>query len=113
VVLALSPLLLRGEEQPVGLRIPPGTDTVVLELEGDPAALPRPGAPLEAPVKTVEGRPVWRGEARRATAGRRPSLLASAAIPATRLVPGDYLVTLSAPGAAGGELYSYFFRVRR
>lgn len=114
VVLALSPILLRGDERPIGLRIPPGTVTVVLELEGDPAALPRPGAKLEVSVKTVEGALVWRGEVRRAAArGSGSSPVASAAVPAARLVPGDYLVGLSARGSGGGKLYSYFFRVRR
>ncbi|PYQ14051.1 MAG: hypothetical protein DMF80_13425 [Acidobacteria bacterium] len=114
VVLALSPVLLRGEGQPAGLRIPPGTETVVLELEGDPAALPPSRATLEASVKTVEGEPVWRGEARRAAArGSGSSPVASAAVPAARLGPGDYLVSLSVRSTADGELYSYFFRVRR
>ena len=31
---------LRGQELPVPLRVPAATDTVVLELEGDPAILP-------------------------------------------------------------------------
>ena len=111
LVLALSPVLLRGQERPAGLRLPPGTDTVLLELEGDPASLPPSAIALEAVVKTVEGGPVWRGEARRVRDARRPSLLASARVPAARLVAGDYLLTLSARGTADGTLYSYFFRV--
>jgi hypothetical protein len=113
VVLALSPVLLRGEEPPVELQVPPEADTVVLELEGDPAILPRPASALEAVVKTVEGKQVWRGPARRAKDARRPSLLASAHVPAARLVAGDYLVTLSTRGTDDGTLHSYFFRVGR
>ena len=113
VVLALSPVLLRGEEQPVELRVPSEAGTVVLELEGDPANLPRPASALEATIKTVEGQEVWRGEARRAKDARRPSLLASAHVPASRLTAGDYLVTLSARGTGDGTVHSYFFRVGR
>jgi hypothetical protein len=113
VVLALSPVLLRGEEPPVELQVPPEADTVVLELEGDPAILPRPASALEAVVKTVEGKQVWRGPARRARDARRPSLLASAHVPAARLVAGDYLVTLFTRGTDDGTLHSYFFRVGR
>jgi hypothetical protein len=112
VVLALSPVLLRGEDRPVELRVPRDADTVVLELEGDPAILPRPARALEASIKTVEGKPVWRGEARRVSDARRPSLLATARVPAARLVPGDYLVTMSARGSED-TLHSYFFRAGR
>jgi hypothetical protein len=110
-VLALSPVLLRGQAPPTPLRIPDRTDTVVLELEGDRALLPPPTTPLQVVVKTVEGEEVWRGPARRADG--RHSLLASANVPAERLAPGDYLLTLSVRGAADGTLYSYFFRVGR
>jgi len=113
LVLALSPVLLRGQERPAQLRIPDGTGTVVLELEGDPALVPPSVSALEAVVKTVEGKPVWRGEARHVRGSGRPSLLASARVPAERLGPGDYLLTLSVRGAADGTLYSYFFRVGR
>jgi len=113
LVLALSPVLLRGQERPAQLRIPDGTDTVVLELEGDPALVPPSVSALQAIVKTVEGGPVWLGDARRMTDARRPSLLASAGVPAERLGPGDYLLTLSVRGPADGTLYSYFFRVGR
>jgi hypothetical protein len=112
VVLALSPVLLRGEEQPVELQLPPETDTVVLELEGDPALLPSASA-LRASIKTVEGKQVWRGQARRANDALRPSLLASAHVPAARLAAGDYLVTLSTRGTSDGTVHSYFFRVGR
>lgn len=113
LILALSPVLLRGQEGPTRPRIPAGTDTVVLELEGDPALLPPAAVALEVSVKSVGGAQVWRGEGRRASDARRPSLLASARVPAARLVPDDYLVALSARGSGEGALYSYFFRVGR
>jgi hypothetical protein len=113
VVLALSPVLLRGQARPAALRIPDRTDTVVLELEGDPALLPPPTSAFQVVVKTVEGAEIWRGEARRSRGGGRPSLLASADVPAEKLAPGDYLLTLSVRGTADGTLHSYFFRVGR
>ena len=111
LVLALSPVLLRGQERPAGLRIPAQTDTVGLELEGDPALLPPSTSALQVVVKTVEGEEVWRGEARHVRSAGRPSLLAAASVPAERLAPGDYLLTLSLRGAADEALYSYYFRV--
>jgi hypothetical protein len=107
VVVALSPVLLRGASGPVELRVPRRTAAVVLELEGDAAVLaPRPGATLGATIETVEGAPVWRGAAR-AVRGR-PPVLASVEVPADRLGTGDYLVTLS---RAEEVLYRYSFRV--
>ena len=107
IVVALSPVLLRGASGPVELRVPGRTAAVVLELEGDPAVLaPRPGATLGATIETVEGAPVWRGDAR-AVRGRSP-VLALVEVPAERLGTGDYLVTLS---RAEEVLYRYSFRV--
>jgi hypothetical protein len=111
-ILALSPVLLRGQEAPMRQLILMGTGTVVLELQGDPATLPPVTSALEVSVKTVGGAQVWRGEGRRMRDARRPSLLASAHVPAARLAPDDYLVALSARGGEG-TLYSYFFRVGR
>lgn len=110
---ALSPVLLRGQGRPAQLRIPAGIDAVVLELEGDPAIVPPSASALEAVLTTVEGEPVWRGEARRVRDTGRPSLLASVRVSARSLAAGDYLVTLSTRGTADGTLYSYFFRVGR
>ena len=112
VVLALSPVLLRGEARPAILRVPPDAQTAIFELEGDPAVLAGPSRPLAASIETVEGAPIWQGEAHRATARDRPSLLAVARVPTAGLAPGDYIVTLSAD-APGAVLYRYFVRVAR
>src|SRR6185503_17692856 len=95
VVLALAPVLLRGQGNPAELRVPPGTATVTLELEGDPAALPPGASRFEVVVQTVEGAHMWSGGARRRDDPARTSLLTSVEVPATRLPRGDYLVTLS------------------
>jgi hypothetical protein len=110
IVLALSPVLLRGQQEPASRRIPAGTETLVLELEGDPTVLPGSPAALVATLETVEGRVVWRGEARRAGAAAKPSLVATARVPAAELAPGDYLFALSTREGEG-TLYRYFFRV--
>lgn len=110
LVFALSPVLLRSQGGPKDLRVPPRTDAVVLELEGDPAAVPAGGARLSVVIDTVEGRRVWSGQIRRLGNADRPSVLASVPVPAARLGPGDYLLTLS---AGDQTLYRYFFRVRR
>jgi hypothetical protein len=107
IVVALSPVLLRGANGPVELRVARRTAAVVLELQGDPAVLaPRPGAALGATIETVEGASVWRGDARLVRG--RPPVLASVEVPADRLGTGDYLVTLS---RAEEVLYRYSFRV--
>ena len=76
----------------------------MLALQGDPAAVPT-GARLQVAIETVEGERVWTGPAHRAS-GR--SAVASAAVPAARLAPADYLATLS---AGGQVVHRYFFRV--
>jgi len=99
---ALAPTLLRGTGRTPELRLPPGTAEVVLQLGGDLG-----GAPglVAASVETVEGAAIWRGAARRSTA---PATAATVAVPAERLAPGDYLLTLT----VGGEpRHRYFFRV--
>ncbi|HVR71322.1 MAG TPA: hypothetical protein VMT87_10810 [Vicinamibacteria bacterium] len=108
VVVALSPVLLRGASGPVEVRVPRRTSAVVLELQGDPAVLgPRPGATLGATIETVEGATVWRGGAR-VRDPRRSTVVASVEVPAERLAPADYVVTLS---RAEEVLYRYSFRV--
>jgi hypothetical protein len=104
LVLALSPTHLRGESGPGEVRIAPAVDAVMLELQGDREAAPS-GARLHVAIETVEGARVWSGPARRDS---RPLLVASAVVPATRLAPGDYVVTLS---AGDRTLHRYFFRV--
>jgi len=112
LVLALSPVLLRGQERPAPV-VPAGTVEVVFELEGDPTLLPRAVSVFPVVIETLEGRPVWRGEARRVENPARPSLLASARVPTAGLAAGDYLLTLSSGTAVGRTLQRYFFRRAR
>jgi hypothetical protein len=112
LVLALSPGLLRGSERAAAV-IPAGTEEVFFELEGDPALLAQSASVLPVVIETVEGRPIWRGEARRSAKPARPSLLASARVRTARLPAGDYLLTLSSGPVGGATLYRYFFRLER
>ena len=112
LVLALSPGLVRGQERPVAV-VPAGTESVIFELEGDPVLLPPSASVFPVVIETVEGRPVWRGEARRVENAARSSLLASARVPTTRLAAGDYLLTLYSQPAEGATLHRYFFRLDR
>lgn len=111
VVLALSPVLLRGQGGPRPLRVPDGTELIELELEGDRSLVPPSASALEAAIETVEGTEVWRGRAPRTRGEARPSVIATARVPAAALARGDYLLTLSVPGAAEGTVHRYFFRV--
>jgi hypothetical protein len=111
-VLALSPGLLRGEERSAAV-VPAGTDEVLFELEGDRSLLAPSGSVFPVVVETVEGRSMWRGEARRAPKTARPTLLATARVPTSRLEPGDYLLALHSGSADGTALYRYFFRLER
>ena len=110
LALALAPGRLRGETATRELRIAKGIDEVAFELEGDASTLPPAPASLRALIETVEGEEIWRGDAHRARPGDRPSLLALARVPAPRLRPGDYFLTLD-DVRSGQTLYRYFFRV--
>ena len=106
----LSPMLVRSGEGPQQISIPAGTDSVRLQMRARPEA----GQRFQANLATVEGRQVWRGPATSARGGGGQSETVSATIPAGKLGPGDYVLTLSA-GKAGSleEINRYFFRVSR
>ncbi len=108
LALALSPLNPRGPGATPALILPPGTATLRLDLEavGTGTGVPRP----LAVVQTVDGAEVWRGEGRGAD-GRQGWTVA---VPATRLMPDDYVLALLDPGRpeADRELFRYFFRIR-
>ena len=111
VALALSPILVRGSGSAPTLRIPRGTEDVLLQLEGDPAA--SGAGRLTAAVRTVEGQTIFEGEVRAASPDERRSLIGTVRVPAARLLAGDYILTLSAVGASGqpSPVHRYYFRV--
>jgi hypothetical protein len=113
---ALSPILVRGSSPSPELRIAPGTDEILLQLEGDGSEAPiGRGRPLTATVRTVEGNAIWKGEAHAASAAGGPNRLATVRLPAARLPPGDYILALSVADAPRREadLRKYYFRVVR
>jgi len=110
VAVSISPILVRGANEPATARVAIGVDLVRLELEGQPGESPL--GPGRAVVRTVDGREVWRGAAAETAAPRR--LLARVDVPAGALAPDDYVVELFGAGATGREIerHRYFFRVR-
>ena len=111
VAVSLSPIHVRGADEPARLTIAAGTDVVRLQLQGETGE-PR----LErgrAIVRTVAGQEVWRGRAA-GVADPQRSVLAHIDIPAARLRPDDYIVELLDvnAGIREAERYRYFFRVR-
>lgn len=111
VATAISPILVRGGDEPASLAIEAGTDIVRLVLEGQTGEQ-RLGTG-RAIVRTVSGHEVWQGRVAR-TAGLRPPELARVDIPAALLPPDDYIVELRETGASGSDVerYRYFLRVR-
>ena len=113
VVLAfsLSPIHVRGADEPASLTIPTGTDIVRLHLLGEAGAQRLKRA--RAIVRIVAGQEVWRGRAT-GLVGSQPSALARIDIPAARLRPDDYIVELldADTGSREAERYRYFVRVR-
>jgi hypothetical protein len=113
VVLAvsLSPIHVRGADEPARLTIAKGTNVVRLHLHGE--AGDRPLVRGLAIVRTVAGQEIWRGPALR-RADSQPPALASIDVPAIRLEPDDYIVELleSDANRRDVERHRYFFRVR-
>jgi hypothetical protein len=113
VVLAvsLSPAGVRSAEDSPPVTIPPGTDRVVVHLESD--GPPHPFTKGRAVVRTVSGRETWTGPAATEAPARAP-VFARLEIPADRLVPDDYIVTLFEIHDRGPETegFRYFLRIR-
>ena len=111
LAIALSPTGVRSAEDSPRVTIPAGTDRVVARLESD--GPPHPFTSARAVVHTVSGREVWRGPAT-AESSARPPAFARIEVPADRLAPDDYIVTLfeihdSRPEIEG---FRYFLRIR-
>jgi hypothetical protein len=104
---AISPISVRSGDDRPALRIPSGTDQVLLHLEGAPVRAGR----LRFALRTVEGRDLASGLAHPPAAGRA-GRVAAVRLPAARLAPGDYILTLSARGERE-PAHEYFFRVAR
>jgi hypothetical protein len=108
VALTISPIAVRGTDEPATLIAPPGTQLVSLTAEGVEQSAAT--TVIRGVVRTVDGQEAWRGNAMSTTAA---SGEARFEVPADRLPPDDYIVTVY--GVAGDqerELQRYFLRVR-
>jgi len=105
----LTPMLMRGGSEAQQLPIANGTPAVVLQMtvqdHGDQT--------FQIEVRTVEGAQVWRKGSIRPQQATKAGLRVSANVPAAKLPPGDYILTLSATrgGKEPEEINRYFFRV--
>ena len=106
---SLAPAAVRSAGDSPALTMPAGVQAILLRLEGD-AGIATSGA-LRVVVSRVGGNEVWHGEARRVGRG---GILAQTEVPASLLMPEDYVVRLfSGAGSQTEPLESYFLRVRR
>ncbi len=107
---SLAPAGTRSTGTTPEVIVPVGTDIVDLRLAAEPG-----DAPVErgrAVVRTVSGDDVWSGPATAPSDGVS-GIAASIAVPAPRLGPDDYVITLFAasPQGAEREASRYFLRI--
>jgi hypothetical protein len=107
VAVSISPILIRGADEPATLTIRTGADIVHLLLQGDMGT--RGLGRGRAVVRTVAGREIWRG----ATENLGPDV-ARVTVAAGLLGPDDYIIELRGTDADGREeeRHRYFLRVR-
>ena len=109
VAISLLPVAVRGPDAPDSVVQVGNADVIALELQGELAAdLVSPRVVISA----VGGTEVWSGAARPMSEGRVVTMHAE--VPALRLPPEDYFVTLLARDADGDEQERarYVLRVR-
>jgi hypothetical protein len=103
---SLSSVSVRAESAPKNLVIPPNVDVVELTLDDALAGETRPPASAHVVIRTPSGAETFRAiaaiDARRAPAIR-------VGVPADRLQPDDYIITVT---AAGQEIAHYVLHVR-
>jgi hypothetical protein len=98
---SISPVTVRSAAGAPAVIVPAGTDIVALSLEGEPDG--RTGAGGRGSIRTVSGDEIWQGPA--TVRGDLPAgVIARLDVPAARLPPDDYVVTLFGT--------RYFLRVR-
>ena len=106
----LTPATVRGDSETPRIAIPPATDVVTLDLQGERDSSI---ASMEVVISTAGGDRVWEGAAD--AAGPLPAgVSARVSVPAAALRPDDYIVVLSGTDRAGAERERnrYFLRVR-
>ena len=105
----LSPMLIRSGGDPQTLTIPPGTDVLRLQMRADRDDARR----FQVSVSTVEGIQVWKEQRIKPHSDGAGNAIITIQIPADKLAPDDYILTLSATGPTGEpeEINRYFFRM--
>jgi hypothetical protein len=109
VAISLLPVAVRGPDSPDNIVRAGSADVIALDLQGElPADLASPRIVIAA----VGGNEVWAGPARAMPDAQVPTVRAE--IPALRLPPEDYFVTLYArePDGSEREQARYVLRVR-
>jgi hypothetical protein len=106
---SLSPLLMRDSGEPQQLKIPKEINAVLLRLQ---VREPN-GRSFHAGLKSVEGTQIWSRSNIKARAKEKNGSIVSVSIPANKILPGEYILTLSAGDQASEleEINRYFFRV--
>jgi hypothetical protein len=107
---SISPVGVRSAAGAAPVILPANADIVVMNLEGEPER--RSFADGRASIRTVGDDEIWRGTT---AAGNLPAgAIARIEVPATRLPPDDYVITLFGTDAGGHERERarYFLRVR-
>lgn len=106
----LSPRLIRSGNNPQSLAIPGDGAFVRLLMRVEPGD----SRTFEAAVREVGGRQIWKGSTLKPRL-ENDDYAVSVDVPAGRLVPGDYILKLSALDSAGEpeEITSYFFRITK
>jgi hypothetical protein len=107
---SLSPAATRSAGTTPDVIVPAGTDVVVLRLAAEPGDVPFERG--RAVVRTVSGDEVWSGPAT-SPSDRLAGIAASITVPASRLGPDDYVITLFAvsPQGADREVSRYFIHL--
>jgi hypothetical protein len=105
----LSPLLMRGGAEPQELSIPNETTAVLLKMRVEKPD----GHSFQASLRTVDGGQIWSKSGIKARSQDKSGLTVSLSIPANKIPPSDYVLTLSATNKANEleEVNRYFFRV--
>ncbi|MEW6734892.1 MAG: hypothetical protein AB1489_26615 [Acidobacteriota bacterium] len=107
----LSPTLIRSGGDPQTLTIPLKTDVVRLQMKVAQNDTQR----FQASVRMVAGQQIWKQQTTRPHIDNTHGAVITVEIPASKLVLGDYILTLSLINQRGEpeESNRYFFRVIR
>lgn len=106
----LSPIRASGEQQT--LKLPPGATQVQLQMRLERDEYRRYLVRLRPVDSSPAGGADWQSGAVKASRRANGTTL-SVNVPAGRLRPADYILTLSGADGATEEIDRYFFRVRR